>query len=88
MTGSLMHKLGMQQAAKFALQAGTHRQGWMQIIGEKTKTNIPNYLNSSTNKTHMYDYFHSSDNKEADKKACETITNRIHNEFTNLFSGI
>ena len=33
------------------------------------RTHIPNYLNLSTNNTHMFDYFHSSDNKEADKKS-------------------
>ena len=36
----------------------------------------------------MSDYFHSSDNKEADKRANETITNRIHNEFNYLFSDM
>ena len=36
----------------------------------------------------MSDYFHSSNNKEADKRVSETITNRIHNEFNRLFSGI
>ena len=33
----------------------------------KDKTNIPDYLNFSTNKTHMPDYFISSENREADK---------------------
>ena len=50
------------------------------------KTNIPDYLNYSTNKTHIPDNFHSNDNKEAYKRVSETITNRIHNEFNNLFS--
>ena len=52
------------------------------------KTSISNYLNSSTNKTHMPDYFHSGYNKEADMRVRETITNRIHNEFNDLISGI
>ena len=49
---------------------------------------MPNYLYCSINKTHMLYYFHSSNNKEADKRASETITNRIHNEFNDLFSSI
>ena len=49
------------------------------------KSNIPNYLNSSTNKTEMSHYFHSSDNKEVDKRVSETSTKRIHNKFNNLF---
>ena len=52
------------------------------------KTIIPNYLNSSTNRTHMPDYLYSSDNKEANKRLSETITNRIHNEFNDQFSSI
>ena len=36
----------------------------------------------------MPDYFNSSDNTEADKRTGETNTKRIHNEFSNLFSGI
>ena len=52
------------------------------------KTNILNYHNSSTNKTQMLDYFHSIDNKEADKRESEAITNRIHSECNDLFSGI
>ena len=36
----------------------------------------------------MPDYFHFSDNKEADKRASEAITNRTHDEFNDLFSGI
>ena len=52
------------------------------------KTNIPNCLNCSSCKTDMSDYFYSCDNKEADKKASEAITKRIHKELNNLFSGI
>ena len=33
----------------------------------------------------MSDYFHSSN--EAEKRATEAITNRIHKEFNYLFSG-
>ena len=40
----------------------------------KDKTNISSCLNSTTTKTNMSDYFHSSDNKEADKRVSETIT--------------
>ena len=36
----------------------------------------------------MPDYFNSKDNKEPDYKASEAITNRRHNEFKNIFSGI
>ena len=36
----------------------------------------------------MSDYFHCSENKEADKRANEAIINRIYNEFNNFFSGI
>ena len=36
----------------------------------------------------MPDYFHSSDNKVADKIVSEAISNRINNEFNYLFSGI
>ena len=32
------------------------------------KTNIPNYLNSSTNKTPMPDYFNSNNNKKLTKE--------------------
>ena len=52
------------------------------------KTHKANYLNLSTNKTQMFDYFYSNNNKEAYKGASETIPNRIHNEFNDLFSGI
>ena len=54
----------------------------------RDKTNISNYISFSANKTHILDYFHSSDNKEADKRARETITSRIDNAFNDLFSGI
>ena len=36
----------------------------------------------------MPDSFHSSDTKEADKRVGETNTNRIKNEFNDLFSSI
>ena len=49
---------------------------------------MPDYLNSSNVKTNMPNYYNSSDNKEADKRVGEAITNRICNEFSNLFSGI
>ena len=42
------------------------------------KTHIPEYLTSSTNKIHMSDYLHFSDNKETDKRVSGTITKRIH----------
>ena len=51
------------------------------------KTNIPDYLNSSPSKTHITDYFNSCKNKEAVKRASEAISNRIQNEYNNLFSG-
>ena len=51
------------------------------------KSNIPNYLNSSSNETHFPDYFYSSYNKEVGKRASEAITNGIHNVFNKLFSG-
>ena len=56
-------QIGMQQTARIPgwnlqtkLDADT-------VIGDKT--NIPNYPNSSTNKTHMSDYFHCSNNKKS-----------------------
>ena len=54
----------------------------------KDKTNMPDYLISSKIKTNMPDYFNSSDEKEGDKRVNEAITNRIYNEFNDLFSGI
>ena len=54
----------------------------------KVKTNISSYLNSSQNKTNIPHYFNSINNKEADKRRNEAITNRMHNEFNILFSGI
>ena len=36
----------------------------------------------------MPDYFNSSDNKEADKRAREAISNRIHKEVNNFFCGV
>ena len=54
----------------------------------KDKTNVSNYHNSSKSKTSMPYNLNSSDNKEADKRASDTITNRLHNEFNDLFSGI
>ena len=54
----------------------------------KPKMNIPSYLYSSTSKTNMPDYFSSSDNKEADKRGSEAITNRIHDVFNYLFSAM
>ena len=36
----------------------------------------------------MPDYFNSSDSKETDKRVSEAITNRIHNEFNDVFSVI
>ena len=36
----------------------------------------------------MSDYFNSSDNKEEGKRTSEAITNRIHSEFSNLFSVV
>ena len=68
----------------------TYRQGKPQtkldadnISGDKT--HISDYPNSSANKTQMSDHFHSGNNKEAGKRVSETITNRIHNEFNDLF---
>ena len=52
----------------------------------KENTNMRNYLNSSTSKTDVPDYFYSNDNKETNKRASEAITNRIYNEFKNFFS--
>ena len=53
----------------------------------KNKTNMSDYLNSSKSKTNISNYFYASDNKE-DKTGSGAITNRIHNEFNYLFSGI
>ena len=52
------------------------------------KINIPTYINSSTSISNMPGYLNSSNNKEADKRVSEAITNRNHNEFNDLFSGI
>ena len=52
------------------------------------KTNTPDYLDSKTSKNNMLDYFNSSGNKEADKRVSEAITNRVHSESNDLFSGI
>ena len=49
------------------------------------KTHILDY--AGTNKTQMSEYFHSSDNTMADKRVSRAITNRMHNEFNDLFSG-
>ena len=53
----------------------------------KDKTNMLDCLNSSKSKTNMAHYLNSSDNNEADKRVSEAITNRICNEFNNLFSS-
>ena len=50
------------------------------------KTNIPDYLNSSTSKFNMPDYFNSCASKEADKNESKGITKRICNEFKDLLS--
>ena len=47
------------------------------------KTHIPNYFNSNRNKSQISVYF-----IPANKGKCETMTNRIHNKFNDLFSGI
>ena len=49
---------------------------------------MSDYLNSSKSKTNMPDYFDSSNKEEADKGETGAITNRIHNKFNDLFSGI
>ena len=36
----------------------------------------------------MPDCFNLSDNKNADKRVSEATTNKIHNGFNNLFTGI
>ena len=36
----------------------------------------------------MPDYFSSSENKASDKGAREVLTNKIHNEFSDVFAGI
>ena len=36
----------------------------------------------------MCNYFHFSNNKEVDKRASETITNRIDYEFNDLLPGV
>ena len=48
-------------------KTGTHRQKPDTDNVSGDKTNIPNYINSSTTK-HMPDYSHSNDSKEAKKK--------------------
>ena len=54
----------------------------------KDKTSMADYLNSRKSKTNMSEHFISSNNKETDKRASEAITNRIHNTFNIVFSGI
>ena len=39
-------------------------------------------------KINMPDYFRSTANKAADKRANEVLTNNIHNEFSDVFPGI
>ena len=65
------------------------------VLGEETKATyqiilsiVQKKLKSSTNKTHMPDYFHSNKDKETDKRVNETITSRIHNKFNELFPGL
>ena len=38
-------------------------------------------------KINMPDYFRPSANKAADKRASEVLTNKIHNEFSNVGVG-
>ena len=38
-------------------------------------------------KINMSDYLWSSANKAADKRASEVLINKIHNEFSDAFSG-
>ena len=49
---------------------------------------MPDYLNFSKIKANKPEYFTSSGNKEADRKASEAVTNNICNEFNCLFSGM
>ena len=54
----------------------------------KDKTSMSGYPYCSKGKTDMSDYFNSSDNKEADKRVSVAITNRICNEYNDLFFGM
>ena len=76
MTGSMMCKPGRQQTAKNGVKTETHRQSQIQITPAETKAAYPIILALAQSKTQMPDYFHPSDNKEADKRVSETITNR------------
>ena len=42
---------------------------------------------STHDNTNMPDYFRSSTNKAADKRANNALTNKIHNEFSYVFSA-
>ena len=81
-----MCKLGMEQSK---LQTNRDPQAKLDTDNiSEDKTNKPHDLNSSTRKTYMTDYFDFSNNKEADKRVSMEITNRIHNKFNDLFSGM
>ena len=42
----------------------------------------------TSNCTNMPDYFRSSSNREVDKGACKILTKKIHNDFSDVFTGI
>ena len=51
------------------------------------KTSISN-AGTANNCTNMTDYFTPSTNREADKEASRTMTMKIHNDFSDIFTGI
>ena len=42
----------------------------------------------TNNCTNMPDYFRPSANREADKEASRILTQKIHNDFSDVFTGI
>ena len=53
-----------------------------------TLWNITDKADAHDNNTDLPDYFRSSTNRAADKGASEILTNKIHNEFNDIFPSI
>ena len=54
----------------------------------KTPQNETDKVGAPENNTNMPNYFRSNTNKAADKGTSKVLTNKIHNELSNVFSGI
>ena len=78
----------MQNQQKVGRKLNSETKKSYSMPENRTNSNSTSCVGAANNFLNIPDYFRSNTNKEADKSVSILLTMKIHNTFSNIFSGI